>query len=457
MKKLVTLVLAVALGGMASTAMAQKEVKNLDELLEIVRQGKVNETAEYRKREQEFLRNKSEQQALLNKAQAEQRAEERRSDRLEAEFKANENKLAQLQTELSEELGALKELFGVLQQVSGDARGVFEHSIISAQYPNRDEFLDELVQKTASSSKLPTIEEIERLWFEIQREMTEAGKVVAFDTTVQYPDGATEEKEVVRVGPFNLVSDGKYLEWRPQAQRVAELVRQPADRFLETAAALQQAKEGFTAFGLDPSRGSILALLIQAPSLRERIDQGGTIGYLILIVGAIGMIFIIERFIYLTIASRKVKAQISSDVVSENNPLGRVLSVYDANKEVDVETLELKLDEAIMKETPALERFLVLIKIISAVAPLMGLLGTVTGMIQTFQSMTLFGTGDPKLMAGGISQALVTTVLGITVALPTLFLHSVVAGMSKRIIHTLEEQSAGIIAVHAEQQSNKGA
>ncbi|WP_321394417.1 MotA/TolQ/ExbB proton channel family protein [Emcibacter sp.] len=457
MKKLITLILAVAFGGIASTAMSQQAAQNLDELLEIVRQGKINETAEHRNREQEFLRDKAKQQQLLKEAEAEQRAEERRSDRLEAEFNANEEKLAQLQEELSNELGALKELFGVLQQVSGDARGIFDASIISAQYPNRGDFLDALIEKTASSSKLPTIEEIERLWYEVQREMTESGKVVNFTTTVQYPDGATEDKEVTRVGTFNLVSDGKYLEWSPGAQQVSELVRQPAARFQGTASELQAATDGFTAFALDPSRGSILALLIQAPSISERIDQGGTIGYLILAIGAIGVLLIAYCFITLYSANSKVKKQIRSDVISTNNPLGRVLSVYDANKTVDVETLELKLDEAILKETPALERFLVMIKIISAVAPLMGLLGTVTGMIQTFQSMTLFGTGDPKLMAGGISQALMTTVLGIVVALPTLFLHSIVAGMSKRVIHTLEEQSAGIIAVHAEQQSGKGA
>jgi biopolymer transport protein ExbB len=115
--------------------------------------------------------------------------------------------------------------------------------------------------------------------------------------------------------------------------------------------------------------------------------------------------------------------------------------------------LELKLDEAILKEMPALERFITLIKLIAAIAPLMGLLGTVTGMILTFQSMTLFGAGDPTVMAGGISQALMTTVLGIVVALPMLFLHSIVNSMSQRVVHTIEEQSAGIIAVHAEQRA----
>jgi biopolymer transport protein ExbB len=455
MRKLINIFMAVALGGFAYGANAQETATDLDSLLEIVRQGKVNETAEYRQREAEFRQAKDRQAALLTEAQASQRAEERRSDRLLAEFDANKVKISEMETEYVKELGALNEVFGVLQLVSGDTRATFENSITSAQFADRDEFITALIEKTSSVRELPNIREIERLWFEVQREMTEQGRVVKFDRSVKYPDGSEEVAEVTRVGIFNLVSNGKYLRWNGQLETVAELAPQPAGRFQESAAGLESITSGFAEFGLDPSRGSILELLIQVPSLRERVNQGGTIGYLILAVGAIGMLFVIERAIYLLIVGSKVKAQIKNEVPNANNPLGRVLMVHDQNKNADVETLELKLDEAIMREMPGLERFLTLIKLIAAIAPLMGLLGTVTGMIVTFQSMTLFGTGDPKLMAGGISQALVTTVLGIVVALPTLFLHSIVNGWSKSVVHTIEEQSAGIIAVHAEQR--KGA
>jgi len=425
-------------------------------LLEQVKQGAYLESQENKRREREFLQQKSKQKALLAAARNTQKQEERRSDRLEAEFKANDEKIAKLEEDLSHELGALKELFGVLQQVSGDTKAVFHDSIISAQFPGREVYLDELIAK-ASSSELPTIEEIARLWYEVQREMTESGKVVKFMTDVQYPNGEITQREVIRVGTFNLISDGKYLEWRTKYQNISELPRQPKPRFLETATGLQNATSGYAAFALDVSRGAILGLLIQDPSLIERIDQGGIIGYIIIYgLGPLSLLLILASGVKLFVTRTKVKAQIRSDVASDNNPLGRVLMVYDNNRDVDVETLELKLDEAILKETPSLQRFLTMIKVIAAIAPLMGLLGTVTGMINTFQSMTLFGTGDPKLMAGGISQALVTTVLGIVVALPTLFLHSIVAGFSKDIVHTLEEQSAGIIAVHAE-QGHKGA
>jgi biopolymer transport protein ExbB len=133
-----------------------------------------------------------------------------------------------------------------------------------------------------------------------------------------------------------------------------------------------------------------------------------------------------------------------------DNPLGRVLRVYEENQSADVEKLGLKLDEAILKETPALERGIMLLKVLSVVAPLLGLLGTVTGMIKTFQAITLFGTGDPKLMAGGISEALVTTVLGLVTAIPLLLLHSVVSTRSKNLVQVLDEQSVGLVAERAE-------
>ncbi|MDA7569041.1 MotA/TolQ/ExbB proton channel family protein [Emcibacteraceae bacterium] len=452
MRKLLNIVIAVALSGFAFGANAQ-QATNLDELLEVVRQGKVNETAEFRQREQEFQGAQDRQAGLLADAEAQQRAEERRSDTLENQFQVNDEQLAELETEFTNELGALKEVLGVLTAVAGDARSQMEQSLTATQFEDRDEFITALIQKTSSGTQLPSIEEIERLWFEVQREMTEQGRVVTYDRSVKMTDGSEEVIPVTRIGVFNLATAGKYLKF--EQGLVAELDRQPETRFVDSTAALQGASTGVAPFGVDPSRGSILALLIQAPSLRERVDFGGTIGYLILAVGAVGLLLWVERVIYLTAISGKVKSQIKSDTVNENNPLGRILAVHEQNKGADVETLELKIDEAILKEMPPLERFLTMIKLISAIAPLMGLLGTVTGMINTFQSMTLFGTGDPKLMAGGISQALVTTVLGIVVALPMLFLHSIVNGMSQRVVHTLEEQSAGIIAVHAEQ--NKGA
>jgi biopolymer transport protein ExbB len=267
-------------------------------------------------------------------------------------------------------------------------------------------------------------------------------------------DGNRSTRDVVRVGAFNIVSGGSYLAYEPATRTVSELVRQPEQRrFISSTAEIVNAQSGFVPFGVDVTRGQILALLIQQPTLTERVQQGAEIGYLIIALGILGLLLAGERLITLTILSSKVSSQLKSKEPKSDNPLGRVLQVANDNRHTDVETLELKLSEAIMKETPKLQRFLLFLKIISVVAPLMGLLGTVTGMIQTFQAITLFGTGDPTLMAGGISQALVTTVLGLVVAIPIVLLHTVVSGRSRRIINVLQEQSAGIVAQHSESEN----
>jgi biopolymer transport protein ExbB len=448
--KSLSLAAMLAMTLVAPVAVAQQAM-TMDQLLRAVEQGRVQDNKENKEREAKFRSARADQQRLLQEAAAEKKAQENRSKALEKLAEDNKTELVNLQAELDEAQGSLKELFGVMQQVAGDARTRFETSITGIQFPGRTEFLEGLAKKIGSGSQLPSLEEIDTLWFELQREMTESGKVVKFNTTVLTVDGNPELMDVARVGLFNVVADGKYLEYSNGA--LSELPRQPEQgRFVNSTSDLLGATDGMVRFGLDPTLGGVLSTLVARPNLVERIQQGGLVGYLIIALGIIGLLISLERMAVLGIASRKVTAQLASDTPDTGNALGRVLAVADSNKSADTETLELKLSEAIFKETPALNRALLFIKIISVVAPLMGLLGTVTGMIQTFQAITLYGTGDPKLMAGGISQALVTTVLGLTVAIPMVLLHTLVSGRSKRIVQVLQEQSGGIIASHAERQ-----
>jgi len=304
----------------------------------------------------------------------------------------------------------------------------------------------------ANSDQLPTIAEIEALWYEVQREMVATGEVVSFTANVTQPNGDSATQEVVRVGVFNLVSDGKYLSYNPATDTILELPRQRDDS-LAGAEAIASATSGFTAFKVDPTGptgGTLLNALIDSPNIEERIHQGETVGYIIIGIGIIGVLIAIWRTLVLLGVSNNVRKQIKSDVISEKNPLGRVLAVAEANKSADVETLELKISEQILKERPAIEGWVNIIKIIGAVAPLLGLLGTVTGMIITFQAITIFGAGDPTAMAGGISAALMTTVLGLCVAIPMVLLHTVVAGRSKSVLAVLEEQATGIVATRSE-------
>jgi biopolymer transport protein ExbB len=430
------------------------QARSLDELLRLVEQGRARDNREAQQREQRFQSAQAEQQRLLREARNRRVAEERRSEQLENTFDENELTIAEVTEQLNNRLGSLRELFGVLQQVSGDARGLFDNSLTNIEYPERSNFLTALAQKMGSSSELASIEEIERLWFELQREATELGKIKRLNNvTIINKDGQEEPTTIVRIGGFNVVADGRYLSYSPDTQSVSELQRQPEQgRFINSTSELVDATDGLVRFGIDPTRGQILATLVDQPNLTERVQQGGLVGYVIIALGILGLLIALERLVVLGIAGSKVSAQLKSDTPNSNNALGRVLMAYHDNRTVDTETLELKLGEAILKETPALQRSLLFLKIISVVAPLMGLLGTVTGMIKTFQAITLFGTGDPKLMAGGISQALVTTVLGLTVAIPTVLLHTLVSGRSKRIVQILQEQSAGIVAEHSEKQ-----
>lgn len=453
---LVSLVLAATIGLLSSNSFAADAV-TLDELLERVKQGTAQDNKEQKEREARFLREKNDQAKLLAEAKKIRAQEEARSAKLEADYAANEIRIANKRQQLTERLGVLKELFGTVQGVAGDTRSTIVGSLISSQYQGRAEFLDQLIKKMGSNTKLATIEELEQLWYLMQQEMTESGRIARFNTTVVSPDGTREEKEVVRVGTYNIVSDGDYLQYDQDTETLLVLPRQPAGRYTSSAGALQNATEGFSQFGVDPtgpSGGSFLAALIDSPTLVERIHQGREVGYIIIAIGIVALLISIWRLLALSAVGAKVNSQLkNTSTPKTNNPLGRVLTVNQENAGADTETLELKLHEAVLKETPALEKWIGFIKITSMVAPLLGLLGTVTGMILTFQALTIFGTGDPKAMAGGISSALVTTVLGLCVAIPTVFLHALVSGRSKKIIHILEEQSAGIIAEQSEQSS----
>jgi biopolymer transport protein ExbB len=406
--------------GLGNSAFAAQAV-SMNELLQQVKDGRVKDAAENKKRIAEFQRDRARQQKLLADMRNEQTRQEQRS-----------------------------ELFGVLQQAAGDARGNFETSLTQIQYPDRTEWLTKFAQKMGQTTRMPTMEEIERIWFELQREMTASGKVLRIPTTVINASGEEEQVEVVRVGLFNAVADGKYLEFIPETGRLIELQRQPQSRYTGRAEDLEEATTGLHSFAIDPTRGQLLSLLVQSPSLMERIAQGKVVGYVIITIGIVGLLIALWRMAALAATSAKVNRQAKNLEQPGNNPLGRVIKVAHDSPDVDVEGLELKLGEAILKETPQFYAWLPFLKIISVVAPLLGLLGTVTGMIVTFQAITLYGAGDPKLMAGGISTALVTTVLGLVVAIPMVFLHTLVQSRSKRLTQILQEEAAGMLSERAE-------
>ena len=453
---MVRVLFALVAAVLSMSVLAQPErAQNLDQLLEMIKRSQISESAEHRQREAEFARDKANQARLLEQAKVTREQLEARAAELERLYSEQQLVVNSKKAQLSDRLGSMRELFGHLTSTAGDLRGVLDTSLVSAQYPGRGDFLQALIEKMNGSTQLPDIEEIEQLWFEAQREMIETGRIVAFNGPVVTASGETRTREIVRIGAYNLVSDGYYLSF--DGRKIEELVRQPADDLLTAAAELQAAKSGTTVdIGVDPSGprgGQLLSALTQKPTFMEYLDQGGLVGWAIVWVGVVGIALGVWRIYVLLTVSTKVQAQLQNHTPSSDNPLGRVLIVAGENAAVDLETLELKLEEAVLRERPAIESGLSMMKIIAAVAPLLGLLGTVTGMITTFQAITIFGAGDAKNMAVGISMALVTTVQGLVVAIPMILMHTLVNGRAKSVIHILDEQSAGLVAENAERKA----
>jgi biopolymer transport protein ExbB len=425
----------IASAGWAST-------EDVDALVEKVRQEALQEASYDQERIERFLEARETQQQLLEDARRRLARENARADRLRDQYESNELTLTQYESDLEERAGDLNDLFAIVRQTAVNANGVLDTSLVAAEQENRSSFLLDL----GKGESKPSIDDIRQMWTMILSEIAESGKVVRFNATVIKPQGDETTQQVTRAGVFNSVSNGAFLRYLPDSGKLIELSRQPAARFQRMASDLEEASSGMHGFALDPSKGAILSLMVQSPDLGERLQQGGAIGYLILILGAIGVLMVIQRAVSLLLARRGIEAQAQSETADESNPLGRMQKIAAGATTMNVDAISLRLDEQLAEESSRLNRGLATVAVLAAVSPLLGLLGTVTGMIETFQSITLFGTGDPKLMSGGISQALVTTQLGLAVAIPLVLFHSLLVGRANRLVEKLGKYSSDTIS-----------
>ncbi|MCO5787807.1 flagellar motor protein MotA [Pseudomonas sp. G11-1] len=444
--------LLIALAVALSSPLTLAQPASLDQLLQDIREIRSSEQAAMREREAQFLRERDNQQTLLTQAERELAPIKAEADRLKTEFDQLEAELAATETQMRERSGNLGELFGVVRQMAGDTRSQWQDSLLNMQFPERLAQLDQL----AGAAQIPTVETLEQFWFMLQEDMTASGKISRFPAPVIGRDGQQQDVPVVLVGPFVALAEGEYLTYQAEAGTLQVADKQPDGRGLINDFLAPRTE--LADLMVDPTRGTVIGQMQLTPSFMDRVRQGGLVGYVIIALGVLGVVLALIKLVWLLGISNKVERQANSlDQLRDDNPLGRILGVIGSKPRLEeLDTLELKLDEAILRETPALDRGNGLIKLLAAVAPLLGLLGTVTGMIATFQAITLFGTGDPKLMAGGISQALVTTVQGLVVAIPLLFLHGMLASRSKAVIQVLEQQSAGLIALHLDSGERRG-
>ncbi len=417
--------------------------QNLDELLEQTRTIHEREGQENAEREHRFEADRDQQASLLSQAEQETKTLDAVSHQLSAEYDANDKQINDLEALVKDRSGNLGELFGVTRQVAGDMATVLYQSMISAQFPDREAFFRTL----ASSRELPSSAALERMWFEMQREMTESGRVALMNMQVVQADGSRKPADVVRIGPFIAMSDGRYLTYLPDQKSLAVLSRQPPSAFTRAASNLQQAQSGYVRAAVDPAHGVLLDLYVERPNLWERIQRGQFVGYVIITVGIIGALCAIYQFFFLLSTRFAVRRQLADiDHPSADNPLGRVLLSFKGDPSAsaqDAEVAELRISEAVLREVPKIERFQAFLRLAVAAGPLLGLIGTVIGMIITFQSITESGSSDPKLMAAGIGQAMIATVLGLGIAVPLLFVNAGLSAMSRQIVQVLDEQSTG--------------
>lgn len=444
-----------AMAALAGTALlgapALGQITSIQELLNQVRSDAAEQQRVNQQRVADFQANANEQTSELQRARNELAQLEAQARRVEANFQANQNQIDGLKAELTAAQGEFGEVFGLARSMAGEFKSTLDRSLITAQYPNRTEVLG----RVAESDALPSTADLNAIWETMLAEMAEQRQVETFSASVAGIDGSAD---VTRVGPFVAFNQGgDFLQYNPPSSTgedlplLSLLPAQPGGAIQGAASRVLSAGSGDVVYApIDPTRGELLKTFDLRPGAVERAMQGGPIGMIIIGLGFItailGILLIVRLFlIRMAVSGQKRKSQ-----PSNSNALGRVMLAYEGVQNADADTVELKLDEAILQESPKLEFGLNFIKLIAGIAPLLGLLGTVTGMIQTFQAMMIYGAGDPQLMAGGISVALVTTMLGLIVAIPLLIIHSFAASLARGVQSTLEEQSAGIVARHVE-------
>ncbi|MDQ7042414.1 MAG: MotA/TolQ/ExbB proton channel family protein [Sulfurimonas sp.] len=435
MKKILLLIAFIALSLQAS---------QLDSLLLDVNKNTEAQLKMNKLREEVFLKDLQKSKKLLRDIKLSLKKAKNRTKQLKETFKAQKVTIQNQNKELEKNTGTLKNLFAISKQEARDLSSLLKVSMTSTQLKNREKFLNEF----STSHSMPTINNLRKLWKLYIQEIIESGKTETYEAQVVDTLGIQNTSTVTRVGLFSAFDKNEYIRYDDSIGQFVKMMRQP--KGVSYVSQYYTTSNKVTPILVDPTKGVLFHMLKEKATVMDRINQGGIIGYIILMLGILTIIYSIYKYITLVSANSKMNKQMKSSQIDTTNPLGRILAAFEKNKNKNIETIESKMDTAILKELPDIQSGLPMIKLVAAVAPLLGLLGTVTGMIETFQSITLFGTGDPKLMAGGISQALMTTVLGLVVAIPILFIYNVVQSKSKKIIEILTQQSSVLVAKQLE-------
>ena len=365
------------------------------------------------------------------------------TDKLTREFELNEKTLSDKSEALQKAAGSLSELFGVVRKTAKELQDNLGSSVTYVNVPEQKQLVDDIVAATS----LPTQKQLTGLWQLFMSQIRSSNVTESVEVAFIQEDGTHSQIMATRLGNIALINEHGYLNWDPERKITSEYSSQPENA--PTTHLTFSAEPTFV--GFDPTGGILLKQMADSPTLYQRFQQGGVVGKIIVGLLFIGLSIGLVRGTRLQLIHRQIKAQLKNPDRPGDNPLGRVISAYREDIHQNVEVLELRLLEVISDEQLYLERGLSMIKLFAALAPMLGLLGTVTGMIETFQTITQFGNSDPKVMAGGISTALVTTVLGLIAAMPLLLLHNLISTQVENIRSLIEKQGIGLVAERAEQ------
>ncbi|HGF7364572.1 TPA: MotA/TolQ/ExbB proton channel family protein [Vibrio cholerae] len=439
--KKTTLALALSLPfAFASVANA-----SMNSLVQQATQEKAQQQQHNQQREAGFVQTAQELQAAKAELLAERNRLQKEADQLSSQFSDNENTLARLEETLRLETGSLGEMFGVVRQNAKELQSELDQSVTGVEPRVHQQSIDDVV----AAKTLPSMAQLRGLWQAMSEEIRASGQVQT--TEIQWLNGQGETQTVpaLRLGSLGLISEQGYVKWDNARQQALSYQQLPSD--FPTFSHIRTLVDGdVVTIKVDPSRGVLLEQLALTPTLSQRLQAGGVIGNVILVLLGVGLIIALYRGAILATLRQKIKAQLKKPEQPGDNPLGRILAVYNKEQQRSVEALELRLLEAVVDEQNHLETGLSMLKLLAALAPMLGLLGTVTGMIETFQVITQFGNGDPKVMAGGISMALVTTVEGLIAAIPLLLAHNILSAQAEAIRNILEKQGIGLVAQQAE-------
>ncbi|MEG7559788.1 MotA/TolQ/ExbB proton channel family protein [Vibrio cholerae] len=414
-------------------------------LVQQATQEKAQQQQHNQQREAGFVQTAQELQAAKAELLAERNRLQKEADQLSSQFSDNENTLARLEETLRLETGSLGEMFGVVRQNAKELQSELDQSMTGVEPRAHQQSIDDVV----AAKTLPSMAQLRGLWQAMSEEIRASGQIQT--TEIQWLNGQGETQTVpaLRLGSLGLISEQGYVKWDNARQQALSYQQLPSD--FPTFSHIRTLVDGdVVTMKVDPSRGVLLEQLALTPTLSQRLQAGGVIGNVILVLLGVGLIIALYRGAILATLRQKIKAQLKNPEQPGNNPLGRILAVYNKEQQRSVEALELRLLEAVVDEQNHLETGLSMLKLLAALAPMLGLLGTVTGMIETFQVITQFGNGDPKVMAGGISMALVTTVEGLIAAIPLLLAHNILSAQAEAIRNILEKQGIGLVAQQAE-------